>query len=47
LAICDPRLVSKSYGRRILSSLPPMRRVRELDDVLRFFASAEKLEAAR
>ncbi|MEA3153091.1 MAG: ATP-dependent helicase DinG, partial [Betaproteobacteria bacterium] len=26
LMICDPRLYSKSYGRRILQSLPPMRR---------------------
>ena len=24
IAICDPRLHGKSYGRRILASLPPM-----------------------
>ncbi len=29
LAICDPRLVDKPYGRRIWQSLPPMRRTRE------------------
>ncbi len=28
LMICDPRLYRKSYGRRILESLPPMRRTR-------------------
>ena len=28
LMLCDPRLYSKSYGRRILQSLPPMRRTR-------------------
>ena len=29
LAICDPRLIDKPYGRRIWQSLPPMRRTRE------------------
>ena len=38
LMICDPRLVEKSYGRRIWQSLPPMRRSRELADVEAFFA---------
>ena len=37
LMICDPRLISKHYGKRIWRSLPPMRRTRELDDVLAFF----------
>jgi len=37
LMICDGRLAEKPYGRRILSALPPMRRTRELDDVLEFF----------
>jgi ATP-dependent DNA helicase DinG len=37
LMICDPRLVDKPYGRRIWQSLPPMRRTRELGDVLAFF----------
>ena len=37
LMICDPRLYSKSYGRRILDSLPPMRRTRVEADALRFF----------
>ncbi len=31
LMICDPRLVSKPYGRRIWRSLPAMRRTRSLE----------------
>jgi ATP-dependent DNA helicase DinG len=38
LMICDPRLYSKSYGRRILQSLPPMRRTRVEADAIAFFA---------
>ena len=41
LMICDPRMISKPYGKRIWRSLPPMTRTRELDDVLAFF-NAEK-----
>jgi len=37
LMICDPRLLSKSYGKRIWRSLPPMTRTREIDDVVAFF----------
>jgi len=37
LMICDPRLLSKSYGRRIWQSLPPMKRTRDLAEVTRFF----------
>jgi ATP-dependent DNA helicase DinG len=36
LMICDPRLYSKSYGRRILQSLPPMSRTRIEADAIRF-----------
>jgi ATP-dependent DNA helicase DinG len=39
LMICDPRLITRSYGRSIWQSLPPMRRTRELADVARFFES--------
>src|SRR6058998_1982242 len=42
LVICDPRLFSKPYGRRILASLPPMKLVRELDKVLSFVAADRK-----
>jgi ATP-dependent DNA helicase DinG len=38
LMICDPRLYGKSYGRRILASLPPMRRTRSEADAVAFFA---------
>lgn len=37
LMLCDPRVLTRPYGRRILQSLPPMRRTRELADVRRFF----------
>jgi ATP-dependent DNA helicase DinG len=37
LMICDLRLYSKSYGRRILQSLPPMRRTRLEADAVAFF----------
>jgi ATP-dependent DNA helicase DinG len=40
LLICDPRLAEKPYGRRIVASLPPMRRTRRLEDVAAFFAAA-------
>ncbi len=37
LMICDPRLISKPYGRRVWQSLPPMKRTKELSVVLEFF----------
>jgi ATP-dependent DNA helicase DinG len=40
LMICDPRLVTKPYGKRIVASLPPMKRTRDLDEVLAFFSGA-------
>jgi len=40
LVICDPRLITKPYGKRIWQSLPPFTRTRELVDVEAFFASA-------
>ncbi len=39
LAICDPRLVDKPYGRRIWQSLPPMRRTREEPEAIAFLAA--------
>ena len=45
LMICDPRLTDKPYGRRIWQSLPPMRRTRELQDAVAFFAGARAVEA--
>ena len=39
LMICDPRLIAKPYGRKVWQSLPPMKRTRELQVVLDFFAN--------
>ncbi len=36
LMICDPRLISKSYGRRIWQSLPPFTRTREEKEACEF-----------
>ena len=41
LMICDTRLVDKPYGRRIWQSLPPMRRSRDLDDAVAFYAGQD------
>lgn len=41
LMICDPRLISKPYGRRIWQSLPPFRRTRVLEDVQAFFGEMD------
>ncbi len=38
LMLCDPRLLTRPYGKRILASLPPMARTRNLADVEAFFA---------
>jgi ATP-dependent DNA helicase DinG len=40
LVLCDPRLLVKGYGRRLLDGLPPMTRTRDLADVQAFFAAA-------
>ncbi|NVD98619.1 ATP-dependent DNA helicase [Massilia sp. BJB1822] len=37
LMLCDPRVISKPYGRRIWQSLPPFKRTREAADVIAFF----------
>ena len=39
LMICDPRLIAKSYGKRIWQSLPPFKRTRELSVAVEFFAA--------
>lgn len=38
LMICDPRLITKSYGRLIWQSLPPFRRTRKLHEAVDFFS---------
>ena len=37
LMLCDPRVISKPYGRRIWQSLPPFRRTRVQADVIDFY----------
>ncbi|MFM9969994.1 MAG: ATP-dependent DNA helicase [Burkholderiales bacterium] len=36
LVICDPRLTGKSYGRKLIASLPPMRLTRETAEAEEF-----------
>jgi ATP-dependent DNA helicase DinG len=43
LVICDPRLISKPYGKRIWQSLPPFARTRELSAVQAFLDGNEPL----
>jgi ATP-dependent DNA helicase DinG len=38
LVLCDPRLYTRSYGKTIRASLPPMKQTRVLADVEAFFA---------
>ncbi len=37
LMICDPRIITKSYGRRVWQSLPPFKRTRVQAEVIEFF----------
>ncbi len=37
LMICDPRIITKHYGKRIWQSLPPMRRTRDEAVAVEFF----------
>jgi len=46
VAICDPRLYGKPYGKRLLDSLPPMRRTRSLADVREMLAREARVSAA-
>ena len=39
LMLCDPRLMSRPYGRRILKSLPPMKLTRSETEVVDFFVN--------
>ncbi|MDP3136390.1 MAG: ATP-dependent DNA helicase [Burkholderiaceae bacterium] len=42
LVVCDSRLASMGYGRRLLAALPPMRQLRSAED---FFAAIDELAA--
>jgi ATP-dependent DNA helicase DinG len=42
LMLCDPRLLSKPYGRRFIDSLPPIPRSSDIGDIERFFEPQER-----
>jgi ATP-dependent DNA helicase DinG len=44
LMICDPRLFSKAYGRRILPALPPMKLSRDGSEAVGFFTGRAQME---
>ncbi|RZA32844.1 MAG: ATP-dependent DNA helicase [Lysobacteraceae bacterium] len=46
LMICDPRLITKPYGRRIWQSLPPFKRTRVQAEVIEFFQPGTMADAA-
>ncbi len=46
LMICDPRLITKPYGKRIWQSLPPMKRTRVEAEAVAFFKLAPTTTAA-
>lgn len=46
LVLCDPRLVSKPYGRVFMASLPPLTRTKALADVQAFFDPSYASEPA-
>ena len=35
--ICDKRLISKAYGKRLINSLPPMPITHDIEDIEAFF----------
>jgi ATP-dependent DNA helicase DinG len=41
LVICDERLITRGYGRRLIASLPPFRRVEHWQDALPFLPQPE------
>ncbi len=45
LMVCDPRLLSKPYGKVFLNSLPPMKRTRMLERVEEFFRAEQEAPA--
>jgi ATP-dependent DNA helicase DinG len=46
IAICDPRVTSRSYGRVLLASLPPMPIVRSVDEAVHFLEARLAAPAA-
>jgi ATP-dependent DNA helicase DinG len=46
LMICDPRLLTRSYGKRILASLPPMKLTRNAPEAAAFFTTRAKTRSS-
>jgi ATP-dependent DNA helicase DinG len=44
LMICDPRIITKHYGKRIWQSLPPMKRTRVEAEAVEFFQVCAKTQ---
>ena len=42
LMICDPRIITKHYGKRIWQSLPPMKRTRDEAVAVEFFNESRR-----
>jgi ATP-dependent DNA helicase DinG len=38
LVICDPRIARMPYGRRLIAALPPMARLQEESEALKWLA---------
>ncbi len=47
LMICDPRLITKQYGKRIWQSLPPMKRTRIEAEAVAFFNADQTPDAPK
>jgi ATP-dependent DNA helicase DinG len=43
LMLCDPRLLTRGYGRRILKSLPPMRLTHSAAEAAGFFSTPARI----
>jgi len=41
LMICDPRIITKQYGKRVWQSLPPMKRTRDEAVAVEFFSAPQ------
>ena len=46
LMVCDPRLLKKSYGQIFLDSVPPMKRTRDIAEVIAFFQIENQVRKA-
>jgi ATP-dependent DNA helicase DinG len=47
VAVLDRRIVRKGYGRALVASLPPARRVRNMDELIVFWAALERSKEAQ